>query len=91
VLVDIEFDADKDRANLAKHGVSLFRAADMVEIIERLDIRRDYGEPRFLMVGLLDGRIHVCAYALRDGVRRIISLRKANRREQHAYRTARQG
>ena len=43
------------------------------------------GEERRVSVGYLDGRLIVVAYTLRDGNIRIISMRKADKREQLAY------
>lgn len=87
----IEFDSAKERTNIATHGISLMRAGDLVDAIEIVDNRRDYGELRIIATGHIDGRVHVCVYTPRGGRRRIISLRKANRREVHAYRSAIQG
>ena len=52
------------------------------------DDRRDYGEPRFITIGRLDGRMVVAVWTPRGhgkSSRRIISLRKANAREQTSY------
>ena len=79
----IEFDPDKDAANIAKHGVSLARAEDMVfeEALIEADQRFDYRESRWLAYGYLDGRLHVLVFTRRDDITRAISLRKANQRE----------
>ena len=55
----IAFDAAKDQANIAKHGVSLSRAADFVMEMARVsqDDRADYGEERLIAVGPLDNRL----------------------------------
>jgi uncharacterized DUF497 family protein len=45
------------------------------------DDRFDYGEVREVAFGLVNGRPFVCVYADRDAERRVISLRKANKRE----------
>ena len=51
-----------------------------------LDSRFDYGEVRLITLGLLGGRVVIIAHAPRgDDVTRIISMRKANRREQKIY------
>jgi hypothetical protein len=51
-----------------------------------VDNRFDYGEKRFITVGVLAGRLVVTAHTPRgDNVTRIISMRKANRREQKIY------
>ncbi|WP_439476714.1 BrnT family toxin [Brevundimonas sp.] len=80
----IVFDPAKDTANITKHGVSLDRAADlrMDEALIEVDERFDYREPRWIAYGELDGRLHVLAFTIRDGTTRVISLRRANRREQ---------
>ena len=69
--MEIEFDDAKDAANRLKHGVPLALGAVVLESLigETLDDRRDYGETRV-------------NYTKRGPVYRIISLRKASRREQ---------
>jgi uncharacterized DUF497 family protein len=49
------------------------------------DDRKDYGEQRYITVGRLGGRMVVLVWTPRGEVRRIISLRKANGKEQKAY------
>ena len=49
------------------------------------DDRRDYGEPRFISIGYLDRRMVVLVWTPRDMDFRIISMRKANDREQALY------
>lgn len=53
--MEIEFDPSKDRANVAKHGVSLADAGsfDWNTALEREDDRFDYGEIRFVALGLI--------------------------------------
>ena len=81
--MDFEWDEAKDAANRAKHGIGLARAArlDWGRAIDVEDMRRDYGEVRTVSFARLDGRLHACTWTWRDGRKRIISLRKANRRE----------
>ena len=85
--MEIEFDPAKDRANLAKHGISLGAAAevdlDSAIIIE--DRRVDYGESRFLAYAPIAGRLHVLWFTMRGTVVRAIGLRRANRRERKRY------
>ncbi len=85
--MEIEYDPSKDASNLERHGVALDDAAKLLKaspfIVE--DRRSDYGEPRFIAYGWINARLHVCVYTLRGTARRIISLRKANRRELHAF------
>ena len=49
------------------------------------DDRQDYGEDRFITIGHLDERTVILVWTLRNGARRIISMRKANEREQALY------
>ena len=77
------WDEDKRRANLAKHGVD-FADVDRLDwagAVTREDARGAYGERRFVSTVPLDGRLHVCVWTFRDGMLRLISLRKANPRE----------
>ena len=87
--MNIDYDAAKNRRNIAERGISFDSAIELLEcdplVIE--DRRRDYRERRFIAYGWLRDRLHVCVYTLRGDVYRIISLRRANRREVGAYRT----
>ena len=49
------------------------------------DDRQDYGEDRFITIGFLDGRMVVVVWTPRSGMHRIISMRKANEREEALY------
>ena len=79
----IIFDATKDAANVAKHGVSLARAEeldlDTAVIVE--DRRADYGEVRFNAYGPIDGTLFALTYTERAGQVRAISLRRAREKE----------
>jgi uncharacterized protein len=77
----IEFDAEKDRANIAKHGISLARAADFEVLAFIEDDRSDYGEARYRAWGLIDGKAYCLAFTDRQGGLRAISLRRAHRKE----------
>ena len=50
-----------------------------------LDDRFDYGEARYNMYVPIDNRLHVISFTWRNNVFRVISLRKANKREEHFY------
>ncbi|MGE0421873.1 MAG: BrnT family toxin [Reyranellaceae bacterium] len=81
------FDTAKDAANQAKHGVSLALAEVLFAgpHVSVSDDRFDYGEMREVAFGLINGRLFVCVYVDRGAQRRVISLRKANRREVKRY------
>lgn len=75
----LEFDPEKDAANIAKHGVSLARA-DELEVLVRVEDGR-FTERRFRAYGLIDRALHCLAYTVRDGAVRTISLRRAHWKE----------
>lgn len=79
----IEFDPVKRAETLARRGVDMAEAALVFEdeILTVADDRQDYGEPRFITVGRLRGRMIYLAWTPRGDIRRIISMRKANDRE----------
>jgi uncharacterized protein len=52
------------------------------------DDRFDYPERRFITFGALAGRVVVAAHTERRGIIRIISIRKATRREEQSYFSA---
>ncbi len=82
-----EWDEAKNRSNLAKHGLA-FEDADQVfagHCVTFEDDRFDYGEERLITLGFLAERLVVIAHAPRGERSRIISMRKANRREQKIY------
>jgi uncharacterized DUF497 family protein len=86
--MEFEYDEGKDLINQAKHGLPLRFASILFEgpVEVYRDERRDYREDRMIAYGYLGGRLCVCVFTDRGIVRRIISLRKANRREQDGYR-----
>lgn len=83
--MSIDFDPDKDERNIAKHGISLARAADMriLNFIE--DDRDEYGETRYRAWGLIDGQPHCLAFTNREGRIRAISLRRTHQKEFARY------
>ncbi|MGH8738350.1 MAG: BrnT family toxin [Burkholderiales bacterium] len=82
-----EFDADKDRANQEKHGVSLVLAVelDWDAALVWVDGRFEYSETRMIALAPKTGILYYVAFVDRGEVRRIISLRRANRREVKYY------
>lgn len=82
----IEFDAAKNEANRAKHGIEFasVHAFEFETAATTLVTRK--GETRNVAVGYLAGRLYVLIYKRVAGSVRVISLRKANKREQRKYR-----
>jgi uncharacterized protein len=87
-VLEFEWDDEKARANARKHGVAFERAklafADPFAIAA-LDDREDYGEERFILIGMADGPLLFVAFTERGDRKRIISARRATRHEQAIY------
>jgi uncharacterized DUF497 family protein len=83
----ITFDPGKNARNIAERGLSFERVVELdwetALIVE--DARRDYGEPRLLVMASLDGRLHAAVVTPRGEDLHVISFRKANRREVRRY------
>ena len=83
--MEYEWDETKRRSNFDKHEVD-FRAMEEFEWDTALIIPDSrHSESRWIAYGNIDGRLHAVVYARRAGGRRIISLRKANGREERRY------
>ena len=87
--MNVEFDPAKDDINQAKHGVSLSAATgfDWDTALEREDDRFDYGEIRFVAIGLIETRLYVMVFTevADDEAVRVISLRRAEKHETRFY------
>ncbi len=82
-----DFDPGKDATNLSKHGLSLAAAAELSwdAALVWLDDRADYGEVRMVGLAPIGDILFFVAFVDREPERRIISLRRANRREVNHY------
>jgi uncharacterized DUF497 family protein len=85
--VKIDFDPAKRRATLEQRLLDMARGDEIFAgpTLTITDDRKNYGEPRFITIGRLDGRMVVAVWTPRGAARRMISLRKANDREQALY------
>ena len=83
----IEFDPAKDDINRTKHGLSLALASelDWDAALVWIDDRLDYAELRMIALVPKTGVLYYVAFVDRESTWRIISLRRANRREVKHY------
>ena len=83
----ITFDPAKRDRTLAERGLDFADAATVLDgpRWEFIDDRWDYGEERITTVGLLKSRMVVVVWTQRGDDRHIISMRKANEREQERH------
>ncbi len=85
---EFEWDASKAEANFRKHGIAFEAARRVFQdgfAVEWPDADLPYGEARFVITGMVDGRLLRVVYTERNGRIRIISARKATRHEQREY------
>jgi uncharacterized protein len=85
--VEISFDPAKNARNVADRGLpfNLVEQLDWSSAIIEEDVRKDYGERRYLALGLIEDRLHAVAFTPRAHRVHVISLRKANQREVKDY------
>ena len=83
-----EWDKAKAKVNYAKHGVIFEIAKGVFKdpfAVEFVDDRRDYGEVRYIIIGLAEESVLHVVYTGRNEVFRIISARRATKYEEEAY------
>ncbi len=85
--IKYEWNETKRAATLTERGIDFADMArfDWDSALVVTDDRKDYGEPRLRALGLIDGRLHAVVVTPRGDTLRIISLRKANKREQKLW------
>ncbi|BBK31184.1 hypothetical protein EDC65_1375 [Stella humosa] len=85
--MDFDWTPAKNERNLRERAIGFDKAARIFlgPVIEFCDSRHSYGEVRIVALGVADGRELVVVYSDRDGVRRIISARRANTKERKLW------
>ncbi len=89
--MEFEWDENKNQKNILKHKIDF---ADAIHVfidkdrIEKLDARRHYNEDRWETLGITEFGVLVIIYTERNegNTVRIISARKANKRERKYYK-----
>jgi len=86
--MDFEWDENKNRINISKHGFD-FESAKLVSFDQSrktsLDERKDYGEKRYRTIGKVYNTIIVVVFTFRGDMIRVISARLANDYERKVY------
>ena len=83
-----EWDEIKNAENRSKHGISFEEAIEIFDgiVFTRIDYRFDYGETREISIGAIQGFvIVVVVHTERQEATRIISARKATKKERRQY------
>jgi uncharacterized DUF497 family protein len=89
--MEITYDPAKNEKNIAERGISFELSVHMDWETARIgpDHRREFGEQRYIAVGYIANRLHVLIFARTDDGIRVISLRRANKREVKLWQSAR--
>lgn len=86
-----EWNSKKNEINIRERGIDFADAKEMFEhdLLVIQDTRKNYGESRFIGMGYIQGRLMVIVFTKRRfNTIRIISLRKANKREQAKFKAS---
>lgn len=85
-MSDFEYDDDKSQTNLKKHGIDFLDAQALWKDPDLLEIRaRSDDEPRFLVIGLIGPKHWSAVVTYRNGIIRLISVRRSRRKEVELY------
>ena len=86
--MNISFDPDKRQKTLDERGLDFLDCSGLWDGIHFTfeDTRMNYGEVRYISAGYIDDSILVIVWTWRSQQRRIISMRKANEREQSHFK-----
>lgn len=86
--LQFEWDEEKARINLRKHGLTFRKAAGVFRnpLIESVDVREDYGEVRYVGLGRVDAQVYQVVYTRPgDDLIRIISAWRASLEDEELY------
>lgn len=85
--MEIDFDPAKNEKNIRERDLSFTQVqeVDFETALFSIDFRRDYGEVRYRALGPFEGRLHALVFVETANGIRVISFRKANKREIKLY------
>jgi uncharacterized DUF497 family protein len=85
-MIEFEFDDNKSRTNLEKHGVDFVDAQKLWDDPDLLEIPvKTEDEPRFLVIGVIAGKHWSGVITYRETIIRIISVRRSRKEEVALY------
>jgi uncharacterized DUF497 family protein len=85
--VEISFDSAKSERNVTDRSLpfTLVKQMEWSGAVIKEDVRKNYGERRYLALGMIGDRLHALVFTPRADKVHVISLRKANQREVKDY------
>jgi uncharacterized DUF497 family protein len=85
-MPEFEWDENKNKSNQKKHGLSFEDARDVFEDKDRIQyIQNRNGERRWRTVGSILGLLFSVVYTVRSSIFRLISARRASKKEKREY------
>lgn len=85
-MIEFEFDENKSRVNLGKHGIDFYQAQGLWNDSDLLEIPANvHDEPRYLVIGILNGKHWSGVITYRGENIRIISVRRSRKAEVMLY------
>jgi uncharacterized DUF497 family protein len=84
--VEFEYDPRKSAANLRKHGIDFVAAQKLWDDPDRVEVpARIEDEPRWLVIGRIDGKHYSAVITFRGEKTRLISVRRSRQEEAAIY------
>ena len=80
-----EYDPEKSKSNLEKHGISLEHATRLWFVSSVEIAARNLDETRFMIIGKLEGKFYSCIFTVREDAIRLISARRSRKNEEEIY------
>ncbi|EHD0099129.1 BrnT family toxin [Vibrio anguillarum] len=88
-MVKFEFDENKSRSNFEKHGIDFYTAQGLWNDSDLIEIPANTSdEPRYLVIGMLNGKHWSGVITYRGLKIRIISVRRSRKAEVNLYESA---
>lgn len=86
--MQFEWNEEKRREIYDERGIDILEAALIFEnlVLTKQDNRHDYGETRFISLGMVDDEAFIVVHTERDGVTRLITAWKGGKRERETYK-----
>ena len=81
-----EWDENKSISNEGKHGIDFKSATELWNDIDRVEIQTSFtDEIRHILIGKIKSKVWVVVFTTRNDAIRIISVRRARKKEQTLY------
>ena len=84
--MDFEYDPAKSASNKKKHGIDFIEAQDLWGDPDRVEIKaKDLDEPRYIVIGKINGKYWSAVITKRGEKLRLISVRRSRPSEEKLY------